>query len=208
MEDVSYSRRSTTEGGDRNCVPRSRRPTTAAVESLIAEAEIDPGWDWLPTQLRVGAYCGPRLSEQLAPLRCRDPDGRRSDVEHDDLDHLLIEHTDAWNSHDLNRLMSLFADDCVFEASAGPESRGRGFEGRAQVMTAFADVFDSMPDANWGDGRHFVISDDYGVSEWRLTGTLVDGTRVDVLGCDFLTVREDKIVRKNSFRKQRPPVAE
>lgn len=127
-------------------------------------------------------------------------------MERNDLERLLIEHTDAWNSHDLDRLMSLFADNCVFEASAGPECYGRRFEGRAQVRAAFADVFDSMPDATWGDGRHFVISDDYGVSEWRLTATLVDGTRIDVLGCDFLSVRDDKIVRKNSFRKQRPPV--
>ena len=124
-------------------------------------------------------------------------------MERNDLERLLFEHTEAWNSHDLDRLMSLFADNSVFEASAGPESHGRRFEGRAQVRAAFADVFGSMPDANWGDGRHFVISDDYGVSEWRLTGTLVDGTRIDVLGCDFLTVRDDKIVRKNSFRKQR-----
>jgi steroid delta-isomerase-like uncharacterized protein len=129
-------------------------------------------------------------------------------VERDDLERLLVEHTDAWNSHDLDRLMRLFADDCVFEASAGPDSHGRRFEGRAYVTAAFAEVLESMPDANWGDGRHFVIADDYGVSEWRLTGTRVDGTCVDVLGCDFLTVRRGKIVRKNSFRKQRPPVAE
>ena len=125
-------------------------------------------------------------------------------MERNDLQRLLMEHTDAWNSHDLDRLMSLFANNCVFEASAGPEFCGRRFQGRAQVRAAFADVLDSMPDAVWGDGRHFVLSDDYGVSEWRLTGTLLDGTRIDVLGCDFLLVRDDKIVRKNSFRKQRP----
>ncbi len=124
----------------------------------------------------------------------------------DDLKRLLIEHTDAWNSHDVDRLVGLFADDCVFEASGGPEFDGRRFEGLTQVRTAFVEVFDSMPDANWGGGRHFVISPDYGVSEWRLTGTLIDGKRIDVLGCDFLTVRDDKIVRKNSFRKQRPPL--
>jgi ketosteroid isomerase-like protein len=129
-------------------------------------------------------------------------------VTRDDLGRLLVEHTDAWNSHDLDRLMGLFADDCVFEASAGPEAHGRRFEGRAEVSNAFAEVLASMPDAHWGDGRHAVIADDYGVSEWRLTGTLADGARVDVLGCDFLTVRDGKIVRKNSFRKQRPPVAE
>ncbi|MBK8333072.1 MAG: nuclear transport factor 2 family protein [Acidimicrobiaceae bacterium] len=126
----------------------------------------------------------------------------------EEVERLLIAHTDAWNSHNIERLMSLFADDCVFDASGGHESHGRRFVGRDQVKTAFAAVLDSMPDANWGDGHHFVISDDYGVSEWRLTGTLHDGTRVDVLGCDFLTVRGDKIVRKNSFRKQRPPVAD
>jgi ketosteroid isomerase-like protein len=125
-------------------------------------------------------------------------------VNSNDLERLLVEHTDAWNSHDLQRLMSLFADDCVFEASGGPEPCGRRFEGRADVTAAFAGVFASMPDANWGDGRHFVISDDYAVSEWRLTGTLLDGGRVDVLGCDFLTFRGNAIVRKNSFRKQRP----
>ena len=123
----------------------------------------------------------------------------------DDLERLLIEHTDAWNSHDIDRLMSLFADDCVFEASGGPEHYGCRFAGPAQVRAAFAGVFQSMPDAKWGEGRHFAISDDYGVSEWRLTGTQLDGSRVDVLGCDFLTVRDGKIVRKNSFRKQRPP---
>ena len=126
----------------------------------------------------------------------------------DDLESLLIAHTDAWNSHDIERLMDLFADDCVFDASGGPELHGRRFVGRDDVKTAFAEVLDSMPDANWGNGRHYVISEDYGVSEWRLTGTLLDGGRVDVLGCDFLTVRDSKIVGKNSFRKQRPPAAD
>lgn len=129
-------------------------------------------------------------------------------MERDELEQLLVDHTAAWNSHDLDRLMGLFADDCVFEASAGPEFHGRRFEGRAQVRDAFADVLHSMPDANWGDGRHFVISDDYGVSEWRLTGTLADGGRIDVLGCDFLTVGDGGIIRKSSFRKQRSPVSE
>lgn len=131
---------------------------------------------------------------------------READVEREDFERLLVEHTDAWNSHDIDRLMRLFADDCAFEASGGPDACGRRFEGRADVRAAFAGVFDSMPDAHWGEGRHAVIADDYGVSEWRLTGTLPDGSRIDVFGCDFLTVRDGLIVRKNSFRKQRPPI--
>jgi hypothetical protein len=123
-------------------------------------------------------------------------------VDRRSLERLLIEHTDAWNSHDLDWLMSLFAEDCAFEASAGPEACGQRFVGWAEVRKAFAGVFAAMPDANWGGGRHSVISDDHGVSEWRLTGTAA-GSRVDVFGCDFLTVRDDKIVLKSSFRKQR-----
>jgi ketosteroid isomerase-like protein len=121
------------------------------------------------------------------------------------VERLLIDHTDAWNSHDIDRLMSLFAEDCVFDASGGPEFYGDRFRGRVEVRTAFADVFASIPDAHWGDGRHFVLADDYGVSEWKLTGTMLDGARVDVLGCDFLTIGDNKIVRKSSFRKQRWP---
>jgi ketosteroid isomerase-like protein len=33
-----------------------------------------------------------------------------------------------------------------------------------------------------------------------------DGRRVEVNGCDFLTVRDGKILTKNSYRKQRPPI--
>lgn len=127
-------------------------------------------------------------------------------MDESDLMRLLIEHTEAWNSHDLDRLMGLFADDCIFEASGGPDFDGTRFEGRDAVRAAFAEVLNSMPDGNWGQGRHYVVSDDYGVSEWLLTGTFADGSRIEVLGCDFLTARDGQIVRKNSFRKQRPRI--
>jgi hypothetical protein len=42
------------------------------------------------------------------------------------------------------------------------------------------------------------------VSEWTITGTTVDGERVDVRGCDIWTFDDDgKIVRKDSFWKIR-----
>lgn len=102
--------------------------------------------------------------------------------------------------------MSLFAEDCVFEASGGPEVWGQRYNGYLEVKEAFAEVFDSMPDAQWGNGRHCSLAPDYGVSEWTLTGTLPDGRRLEVNGCDFLRVRDGKIISKNSYRKQRPPI--
>lgn len=122
-----------------------------------------------------------------------------------DLESILVEHINAWNDHDLDRLMALFSDDCVFEASGGGEVHGQRFEGRGEVRDAFSAVFDEMPDANWGGGRHYVLDEGYAVSEWTLTGTLSDGSRREVNGCDFLTVLDGKITKKNAYRKQRPP---
>jgi steroid delta-isomerase-like uncharacterized protein len=55
---------------------------------------------------------------------------------------------DAWNRHDVDALMSFMSDDCVFEASAGPEVCGTRFEGREAVRAAFADVWATFPDAH------------------------------------------------------------
>ena len=48
-----------------------------------------------------------------------------------DLVTLLDRFADAWNRHDLDALMSMMTDDCVFEASAGPQVDGQRSEGRA-----------------------------------------------------------------------------
>ena len=113
---------------------------------------------------------------------------------------------DAWNRHDVDALMSFMTDDCVFEASAGPDPCGARYAGREAVRAAFAEVWTTFPDAHWGDARHLVHGD-RGVSEWTFTGTRVDGARVEVDGCDLFTFRAGKIALKNSYRKNRPPLA-
>ena len=112
---------------------------------------------------------------------------------------------DAWNRHDADALMSFMADDCAFEASAGPEACGTRAEGSKAVRAAFAEVWATFPDAHWGNARHFVCAD-RGVSEWTFTGTRQDGSRVEVHGCDLFTFRSGKIALKNSYRKNRPAV--
>lgn len=109
---------------------------------------------------------------------------------------------DAWNRHDADSLMSFMTDDCVFEASAGPDVCGMRYVGRDAVRAGYADVWAIFPDANWGNARHFVQGD-RGVSEWTFTGTRTDGTRVEVNGCDVFMFRNGKIALKNSYRKNR-----
>ena len=111
----------------------------------------------------------------------------------------------AWNRHDVDGLMACMADDCVFEAAAGPDVAGTRHVGRDAVGRAYAAVFETYKDGRWNNPRHFVAGT-RAVSEWTFTGTTKDGQRVEVNGCDVFTLRGTKIVVKNSYRKQRAEV--
>ncbi len=119
---------------------------------------------------------------------------------------ILQAFADAWNRHDIDALMSLMTEDCVFESSAGPDVCGARYSGSEAVRAAFAEVWVTFPDARWNNPRHFVVGD-RAVSEWTFTGTRTDRTRVEVEGCDLFTCRDGKIVVKNSYRKNRPALA-
>jgi steroid delta-isomerase-like uncharacterized protein len=118
---------------------------------------------------------------------------------------MLQAFADAWNQHDADAIMSFMTEDCVFESSAGPDVCGTRYVGAAAVRAGYIDVWTNFPDAHWGNARHFVYGD-RGVSEWIFTGTKVDGTRVEVNGCDLFTFQNGRIALKNSYRKQRPPL--
>ena len=117
-------------------------------------------------------------------------------------ENFLQSFADAFNAHDLNAIMLHMTEDCVFEASAGPDANGEKFSGQEQVRKAFEMVFRTYPDAHWGKAKHF-ISGNRGFSEWVFTGTKADGTKVEVTGCDLFTFRDGKIAIKNSYRKNR-----
>jgi steroid delta-isomerase-like uncharacterized protein len=107
---------------------------------------------------------------------------------------------DAFNRHDLDDIMSFFADDCVFDAPRGADPWGRRYEGKEEVRRGLGARFTGIPDVHYGNDRHW-LSGDRGVSEWRLTGTATSGARIDVRGCDLFQFRDGKIVYKDSYWK-------
>jgi ketosteroid isomerase-like protein len=111
---------------------------------------------------------------------------------------------DAFNAHDLDRIMSYFSDDCVLEMPRGPDPWGRRYVGAAAVREGLATRFAGIPDVQYSDDTHFV-SGSTGMSQWTLRGTSVKGERIEVRGCDFYTFRNGKIVKKDSYWKIKEP---
>lgn len=119
-------------------------------------------------------------------------DGARLDV----LERML----DGFNRHDLDAIMSLFADDCVFESPRGPDPWGRRFAGKDAVREGLGTRFAGIPDISYEGHGHFV-SGERGASEWTLRGTTVEGRILEIRGCDLWTFRGDELIRKDSYWK-------
>ena len=107
---------------------------------------------------------------------------------------------DAFNAHDLERIMSFFADEAVLEMPRGPDPWGRRYSGKQAVREGLRARFEGLPDVHYGADSHFVDGD-MGISQWTVTGTMRSGEKIEARGCDFYTFRGDKIVRKGSFWK-------
>ncbi|AUM75814.1 nuclear transport factor 2 family protein [Paracoccus jeotgali] len=114
---------------------------------------------------------------------------------------------DAFNRHDIDGVMTHFADDCVFYTVAGDNEYGTRIEGKEAIAKAFEGVWTTMPDVQWDNHSHFLSEDgSRGVSQWTFRATNPDGTRTEVQGVDLFRIRDGKLVEKQAIRKQRPPV--
>jgi ketosteroid isomerase-like protein len=115
---------------------------------------------------------------------------------------LLKAFLNAFNRHDLDAIMTYFADECVFYMPRGASPRGDRYVGKGEVRAGLAKRFIGIPDVHYGEDQHWVCGD-VGVSEWTLTGTSVSGQRLEVRGIDLLEFAGGKITRKDSFWKIR-----
>jgi len=107
----------------------------------------------------------------------------------------------AFNAHDLDQIMSFFAEDCVLETPRGPDPWGTRYAGRAAVREGLAARFAGIPDVHYGDDEHWLLGD-HAVSRWLLSGTTTAGEEVRVRGCDLLDLAPDgRIQRKDSYWK-------
>ena len=107
---------------------------------------------------------------------------------------------EAFNDHDLDRIMTFFAEDCSLDMPRGSAPWGTRYVGKVAVREGLQTRFQMLPDVHYGDVRHFA-TERMGVSEWLVTGTLPSGKAIAARGCDHYEFREWKVVRKDSYWK-------
>lgn len=105
----------------------------------------------------------------------------------------------AWKRRDVDALMELMAEDCVYSASVGPEP-GATFVGRDEVRVGFERLLAFDDGAEPEPGEVFACGERV-VGLWGYTRRREDGRSVTVRGCDIFVVRDGLVVRKDAFRK-------
>jgi steroid delta-isomerase-like uncharacterized protein len=114
---------------------------------------------------------------------------------------------EAWNRQDLDAIMDLHTDDCVFTAFASGSPLARGKEA---VREAFAGYIAMLPDIHFAE-RSLQLGEDHWVLESTMSGTVeqtievdgeelgVRGARVEVPCVDVIKVRDGLIASKNTY---------
>jgi ketosteroid isomerase-like protein len=105
----------------------------------------------------------------------------------------------AFGRGDVDAIMELMTDDCVFEAT-GPSPDGARVEGAVAVRGVWEDLFATTRDAAFSEEESFV-SGDRSVLRWLFSWTNDDGSAGHVRGVDVLTLRDGKVAEKLSYVK-------
>ncbi len=115
---------------------------------------------------------------------------------------LLDEIQDGFNRHDVEAILSHFAEDCEWLMARGPNApEGRRCLGKAAIGKVLAARYAQIPDMRWEEMRHWICDPTKALSEWVVRGTPLDGPAFEYLGCDLWIFRDGYVVRKDTYWK-------
>ncbi len=101
---------------------------------------------------------------------------------------------EAFGRHDVDAVMQLMTDDCIFENTLPPPD-GERFVGQADVRKFWQQFFDGAPQARF-EAEEMVVAGDRAVVRWRF-----DWGEGHVRGIDLIKVRDGKVAEKLSYVK-------
>ncbi|MGA9529683.1 MAG: nuclear transport factor 2 family protein [Terriglobales bacterium] len=104
----------------------------------------------------------------------------------------------AWNSHNPEKMLPLFADDIVYEDVA----YGEISHGHTELRKFAADEFEAVPDLDL-KLLHASVANNHATIEWSFSGTdkgiYKSGKKFTVRGVSVIDLRGGKIVRNLDF---------
>jgi len=112
----------------------------------------------------------------------------------------------AWNDHDIDAIVSMHADDSVFENHV----TGDVNVGREAIGRAIGGIFSVFPDLSF-ETRRAYIREDLVVQEWTARGThegtmtrsgielQPTGRKVEYKGMDVIPIRDGLVARKDVY---------
>ena len=112
---------------------------------------------------------------------------------------LVLEFNEAFNRHDVDGMMKLMSEDCVFE-NTDPAPDGTRYSGKEAVTRFWEEFFRASPQAHieieeiFGLGYHCVM-------RWRYEWVDTSGNKGHVRGVDIFQTRDGLIVEKLSYVK-------
>jgi ketosteroid isomerase-like protein len=105
----------------------------------------------------------------------------------------------TFNTHDVDAIMRLMTDDCVFE-NTFPAPDGARLVGQSAVRAAWETLFQDSPQAAFSIEDAFAAGD-RGVIRWKYTWGAPSAEVGHVRGVDIFRVRDGKVAEKLSYVK-------
>jgi len=105
---------------------------------------------------------------------------------------------EAFNRHDVDAIMALMTDDCVFE-NTRPAPDGTRIEGQGPVRAFWEQFFSNSPQARF-EAEDAFDAGDRCVVRWTYHWVKESGTG-HVRGVDVFRVRDGKVAEKLSYVK-------
>ena len=115
---------------------------------------------------------------------------------------LFREYLTNWNTHDVDKIVSFFTDDCIYENL----SRGQTYRGKNQLREWVKTTFEAIPDFKL-DITSLFAAGDLLACEWVMTGTLsgdssgipITGKSFSVRGATIAQLKDGKIQRNADY---------
>ncbi len=106
---------------------------------------------------------------------------------------------DAWNRHDVDEVMDLMTEDCVFESTSPPPD-GERVEGSPAMRAFWTRFFEQSPQA-FIEIEDLFACGEQATMRWRYQWDAEPGQQDHVRGVDVYRLRDGKVAEKLSYVK-------